>query len=104
MEATEIIIAPVLTEKTNWLKEGETRKYVFRVSQKANKYQIMKAVKALFSVNPTSCSIMNVDGKVKANTAVSKESYRRGHGKTSSWKKAIVTLKKGEQIAIFEGA
>jgi len=104
MDATEIIIAPVLTEKTNWLKEGETRKYVFRVSKSANKYQIMKAVKALFSVNPTACNIINVDGKVKANAAVSRTSYRRGHGKTSSWKKAIVTLTKGEQIAIFEGA
>lgn len=104
MDATDIIIAPVLTEKTNWMKEGDTKKYVFRVRKSANKFQIMKAVKVLFSVNPTACNIINVDGKVKANQAVSKASYRRGHGKTASWKKAIVTLKKGEQIAAFEGA
>jgi len=50
----------------------------------------------LFSVHPVSCNIMNVKGKPKRGRAQA--------GYTASWKKAIVTLEKGEKISIFEGA
>jgi len=104
MEYTEIIIEPVLTEKSNWLRENDPKKYVFRVHKKANKYQIVNAVKKLFSVNPTACNIQNVRGKKKANSYISRASYRRGYGRTGAWKKAVVTLSPGEKIDIFEGA
>jgi len=99
MEADSIIIAPVLTEKTNSLRENENNKYVFRVDRRSNKLQIMKAVHELFSVNPVSCRIINV--KQKPRMARTRSGFRRGS--TSTWKKAVVTLPKGERIDIFEG-
>jgi len=103
MDSYKVIIEPVLTEKSNVLREGESRKYVFKVDKKANKIQVMEAVKDLFSVTPVSCNIVNVSGKKKANVPVSAKSFKRGYGKTSSWKKAIVTLSAGEKIDAFEG-
>jgi large subunit ribosomal protein L23 len=94
MTSEDIIIAPVLTEKTNILRE--TGKYVFRVDPRANKYQISEAVRKLFDVHPVACNIMTVGGKPKRS--------RNRAGYTSSWKKAIVTVAKGEKIAVFEGA
>jgi len=103
MDAYKVIIEPVLTEKSNVLREGESKKYVFKVDKRANKIQVIKAVKELFSVTPVSCNIMSVRGKVKANHPVSAASFKRGFGKTASWKKAIVTLAAGEKIEAFEG-
>ena len=104
MDAANVILEPVLTEKTNLLKEGDSKCYVFKVHKKANKIQVKKAVKELFSVNPVKCNIVNVKGKKKANSAISKNSYKRGYGRTASWKKAMVTLAPGQKIDIFEGA
>ena len=100
MEADSIIIEPVLTEKTNLLRENDLNKYVFKVDQRANKSQIMKAVHDLFSVNPLNCRIINV--KQKPRMARTRSGFRRGH--TATWKKAIVTLPGDEKINIFEGA
>lgn len=104
MKASEIILEPVVTEKSNLLKESDSKKYVFKVNRSANKVQVMKAVKELFAVTPVSCNVINVDGKKKANVPVSRNSFKRGYGRTASWKKAIVTLKIGEKIDLFEGA
>ena len=93
MTNESIIIAPVLTEKSNILRESG--KYVFRVDARANKHQISEAVRKLFEVHPVSCNIINVGGKPKRT--------RNRAGFTSSYKKAVVTLAKGEKIAIFEG-
>ena len=99
MEADSVIVEPVLTEKTNVMRESESRKYVFKVNPRANKFEIMKAVHELFAVNPFNCRIINV--KRKPRMARTKSGFRLGH--TSSWKKAIVTLPKGERIDVFEG-
>ena len=99
MEADSVIIEPVLTEKTNLLRESDNKKYVFKVDPRANKMQIMKAIHELFSVNPLNCRVLNVKGKPRM--ARTKSGFRLGH--TPSWKKAIVTLPKGERIDIFEG-
>lgn len=93
MQFDSILIEPVLSEKTNMLREEG--KYVFKVDPRANKYQIIAAVKKMFSVTPVSCTVMNVKGKPKR--------LRYKAGTTSSWKKAIVRLKKGETIKVFEG-
>ena len=89
----DILLEPVLSEKANLLREEG--KYVFKVAQKATKVQIKEAVRKLFNVNPVSCTVMVVGGKPK------RLRYRSGY--TSSWKKAIVRLPKGEKISIFEG-
>lgn len=99
MRADQIIIEPILTEKTNILKDNPQVKYVFKVHPKANKYQISKAIKDIFAVQPVSCNIINV--KAKAKTQRTKSGVTSG--KIGPWKKAIVTLAKGEKIAIFEG-
>lgn len=104
MEASQIILEPVLSEKSNLLKEGDTKKYVFKVHKKANKLEVMNAVQTLFSVKPAACNISNVRGKKKANKPVSANSFRRGFGRTASWKKAVVTLAPGDKIDILEGA
>ena len=103
MDPYKVIIEPVLTEKSNVLRDGESKKYVFKVDKKANKIQVIEAVKDIFSVNPVSCNIVNVRGKKKANVPISASSFKRGFGKTASWKKAIVTLTAGEKIDAFEG-
>jgi large subunit ribosomal protein L23 len=94
MTLDQIVIAPVVTEKTNVLRESH--KYVFRVDRRANKYQIMKAVRDRFGVHPLSCNIINVTRKPK------RVRYREGY--TSTWKKAIITLSPEEKITVFEGA
>jgi large subunit ribosomal protein L23 len=94
MNPDQIIIEPVMTEKTNALRESN--KYVFRVNARANKIEIMRAVTQLFAVHPLECRVMNVNGKPKR--------LRYKQGRTASWKKAIVTLSPGDKIAFFEGA
>jgi large subunit ribosomal protein L23 len=87
------LIEPVLSEKVNLLREEG--KYVFKVDPRANKLQVKEAVARLYNVHPVSCNIMRVGGKPKR--------LRSRPGYTSSYKKAIVKLAKGEKISIFEG-
>jgi large subunit ribosomal protein L23 len=94
MEYDSILIEPVLTEKSNVMRESGM--YVFKVDPRADKQQIMEAVRRLFKVSPVSCNIINVASKPKR--------LRNRPGRTSTWKKAIVRLSPGEKIAIFEGA
>ena len=78
----EIIIAPVVTEKSNdELQEG---KYTFEVNKKATKVEIAKAVEKLFEVKVLNVNTMIVTGKTKR--------VRYQEGKTPDWKKAIVTI------------
>ena len=93
MRYDQILIEPVLSEKTNILREQG--KYVFKVDPRASKIQIKEAVRRLYNVNPISCNVMRVGGKPKR--------LRSRPGYTSSWKKAIVKLPKDEKIGIFEG-
>ena len=82
MRPEEIIIAPVVTEKSN--DELQQGKYTFKVNKKATKVEIAKAVEKLFEVRVLKVNTMTVKGKLK----------RVGvHvGRTSGWKKAIVTI------------
>ncbi len=94
MEYESILIEPVLTEKSNVAREEG--RYAFRVDARADKIQVMEAVRRLFKVNPIACSIINVKSKPKR--------LRGRAGRTATWKKAIVRLSPGEKIAVFEGA
>lgn len=94
MDADQVIIEPLLTEKTNRMREEH--RYAFRVDSRANKLEIKKALEVMFGVHPTDCRVINVKGKPK------RLRYRKGY--TAGWKKAIVTLPPGESIGIFEGA
>lgn len=94
MELNQVIIEPILTEKSNAQRDGG--KYTFRVDPRANKIEVIKAVKKLFDVHPLTCNIIQVKPKPKR--------VRIKKGFTSAWKKAIVTLPSDESISIFEGA
>jgi len=94
MEYTSILIEPVLTEKSNVMREDG--RYCFHVDARADKRMIMEAVRRMFQVNPVSCNIVNVKSKPKR--------LRNRWGKTATWKKAIVRLAPGEKIPVFEGA
>ncbi|WP_319478125.1 50S ribosomal protein L23 [Marispirochaeta aestuarii] len=99
MDTQQIIIEPVLTEKTNLMREGDQKKYVFKVHPWANKNMVMRAMKELFDVKPVKCNIVNV--KAKPRSTRTKHGVR--HGSTTPWKKAIVTLASGDKIEIIDG-
>ena len=82
MRPEEIIIAPVITEKSN--DQMQMGKYTFEVNKKATKVEIAKAVEKLFEVKVLKVNTMTVKGKTKR--------VRYVEGKTSDWKKAIVTI------------
>ena len=98
----DIIIRPLLTEKMSRLEESE-RKYAFQVRKKTNKIEIKKAVEKKFNVQVLKVSTMNLSGKQKTMTVRSGGKTIRTSGYTSSWKKAIVTLKKDFSIDLLEG-
>lgn len=94
MDYDSILIEPVLSEKSNILRESG--QYVFKVDPRADKIMIMEAVRRMFKVNPVACRVMNVASKPKR--------LRGKPGRTAEWKKAIVSLEKGQTIRVFEGA
>ena len=82
MKAEDVIIAPVVTEKSNdGLQDG---KYTFKVNKKATKIDIRNAVEKLFEVKVLEVNTMSVKGKNKR--------MGKTTGKTPDWKKAIVTI------------
>ena len=89
-----ILKRPVITEKTNRLRE-EANAYVFEVDRDATKVDVRRAVEELFSVRVVNVRTVNVRGKVKR--------FRRHFGKRPNWKKAVVTLRDGDAIDLFEG-
>ena len=94
MDAHQVIIEPILTEKSN--EQREVGVYTFHVSSRANKIEIKRAVAELFGVHPVNCRTIWVKSKPKRTRIQS--------GRTAQWKKAVVTLAEGERIHVFEGA
>ncbi len=92
--AHQIIVAPLITEKTTLLKE-KGRVLAFKVDRRANKVEIRQAVEALFKVKVARVRTQNVTGKNKR--------VGRFEGKRPDWKKAYVTLRAGEKpVEYFE--
>ena len=93
VDANKVLIKPIITEKiSSMAAEG---KYAFVVSLDANKILVKKAVGAVYGVNVVNVAMINVQGKSVR--------YGRQLGRRKDWKKAIVTLKAGEKIEIYEG-
>jgi large subunit ribosomal protein L23 len=90
----QIVVKPLITEKSSaaFQARGE---YVFEVHPDATKPQIREALKQLFGVNAVSVRTMQMRRNAVARA--------RTRGVTARWKKAIVTLKDGESLAVFEG-
>jgi large subunit ribosomal protein L23 len=94
LHPAQILLKPVVSEKSyNQITEN---RYTFRVHPDAHKTQVRQAVEELFDVKVVSVNIIQMPAKPK----------RRGmtKGTKSGWKKAIVELKAGDKIEIFEGA
>ena len=93
----QILISPLITEKMTNIT-ADNGKYGFLVNQKANKIQIAKAIEEKFNVHVIDVKTINHPGKTKTQFRKS----GRFTGKTAKFKKAIVTLKEGENIELFE--
>jgi large subunit ribosomal protein L23 len=95
LHPNEVLLAPVVSEKSYEQIESHHR-YSFRVHPDAHKTQVRQAVEELFDVHVERVNIVQVRSKPK----------RRGlvKGRKPGWKKAIVQIKPGESIEIFEGA
>jgi large subunit ribosomal protein L23 len=93
MDAGQVIIRPVVSEKSYVL--ATAGKYTFRVHPDAHKTQIKQAIEELFGVGVLEVRTSSVPSKPK----------RRGFtsGRTRSWKKAVVQVRAGETIPIFQG-
>ncbi len=90
----KIVIRPVITEKSTWLKE-KNREVCFEVDPRANKSEIKKAAEQLFKIKVERVRIQNKRGK--------KRKVGRSEGKKKDWKKAYIKLKEGEKmIEYFE--
>lgn len=89
-----IIEQPLITEKS--MDGVAVGKYTFRVAKTSNKIEIAKAVEKIFNVKVEDVNTLTVKGKKR-------RLGRQPEGKTPDWKKAIVTLKPGQKIEIFEG-
>ena len=97
-DVNEIIVRPLLTEKST--RARQQNKYVFEVIPDANKIEIRRAVEELGRCEVDKVNTVSVRGKSRRT--------RRGTGKTADWKKAIVTVKEGQELGgilgtAFEG-
>jgi len=95
VEMINVIIRPLVTEKLSNLSEKQNQ-YGFVVNKKANKVEIKRAIEQKFSVKVKSVRTVHVMGKVKK--------MGRFSGRRNSWKKAVVSLRPGHKITLFEGA
>jgi large subunit ribosomal protein L23 len=94
LHPNEVLLAPVVSEKSYSLLAD--RKYSFKVHKDAHKTQVRQAVEELFGVHVENVNISHVRPKPKRRGAI--------RGTKPGWKKAIVQLREGDSIEIFEGA
>lgn len=93
MHQYEVLRRPLLSEKTTMLQAAN--KYAFEVAKEANKLQVKKAVEKAFNVHVTTVNVITVPHKTRR--------VGRRQISTSPWKKAVVTLRPGDKIGLFEG-
>lgn len=92
-DARSVIIRPIVSEKSYAMMEQN--RYTFEVDKRATKPHIAQAVEEIFGVTVTGVNTINVPGKPRRQ--------RYAKGMTRAWKKAVVTLKQGDTIDLFEG-
>ena len=93
MNVNEVLIKPLITEKNTML--GAEGKYTFKIDRRANKTLVKEAVETIFKVNVSAVNTISVPPKTRR--------VGRTIGKTQAWKKAVVTLRPGQRLEIFEG-
>jgi len=98
-EAYDVIVAPVVTEKT--AGQMESSLYTFIVNERANKHEIARAVETLWDVRVTDVRTMRYPGKSK-RALLGRMVKNWELGRTSSYKKAVVQLVQGDEIEFYE--
>ncbi len=93
----DILRRPLITEKTSF-QSSNLNQFTFEVDSRANKHQIKEAVEAMFDVTVTRVNVINRPAKVARSLRNRRRQVRR-----AGYKKAIVTLKQGDRIDVFEG-
>ena len=99
---TEVIIRPLLTEKSNLMSELQN-KYVFQVFKTANKIDIKTSIENRFDVKVKKVSTINCKGKNKNMSVRSNGRVIRTNGNRTDWKKAIITLSGEDKIDLING-
>lgn len=92
-EAYRVLLYPVVSEKASRI--AEDNQYVFAVAMSATRIGVARAIMALYGVWPIKVNIIRSKGK--------EVRFGRTHGKQSDWKKAIVSVRAGEKLPVFEG-
>ena len=92
MSARDVIIRPIITEKS-MRENAEDNKFVFEVKKGANKTEVAQAIKEIYNIVPEKVNVLNVRPKTKR--------MGRYVGKTSAMRKAIVKLPEGQDISLF---
>lgn len=93
MNVYQVLVKPVITEKNTMLTT--LNKYCFEVADGASKQQIKEAVEQLLKVSVLTVNVSKVPGKTRR--------VGKHHGMTSPWRKAVVTIRPGQRIELFEG-
>ena len=93
MRHTEVLIRPVITEKTDAMGE-QLRQYVFEVDRRANKREIRESIQSIFNVTVVDVRTMVMPGKQRR--------WGRHISRTPAWKKAVITVAAGQEIRVFE--
>jgi large subunit ribosomal protein L23 len=93
-ELHQVIVAPVVTEKSS-AAYAARKQYAFRVHRDATKPEIKAAIERLFDVTVTAVRTLVLPAKQRT--------FRQYRGRRPAWKKALVTLKDGDTIPVFEG-
>lgn len=92
-DAYKVLLEPVVTEKS--AHQVSSNKYVFHIPADSNKVAVRRAIESAYKVHVEQVNVVVVRGKAVR--------FGRTRGKEKSWKKAIVTLRKGERIDVYEG-
>ena len=93
-DLTQVLLRPVVTEKSAGLSDDGRKKFVFEVATAANKHEIKRAVESFFGVKVLDVRTMNVKGKPKR--------MGRHEGRRADWKKAIITVNPDDKIDLFD--
>ena len=93
MHTYEVLKRPLQTEKMTYLRD--LRQYAFEVDDRANKTQVKEAVEAIFKVDVVAVNTISVPSKTRR--------VGKTLGQTQPWRKAVVTLRAGQRIEVFEG-
>ena len=88
-----VLLKPLITEKATYL--GANNQYVFAVDPRMNKIEVKKAIRTIYNVNPLGVNMIHFSGKLAG--------YGRIRGRRKAWKKAVVTLRAGDKIQVYEG-